>query len=247
VLVLIASVFAAAAYSRGLRALWRRAGHGRSVSRWQAALFYLGLPTIVVALESPLDPMAHQLFAAHMVQHLLLMLVAAPLLVLGVPLLSLIWAAPDPSRPRLGKLFLLRRAPIGVAFALHSVALWLWHIPQLYDVALSEDWVHGLEHVSFLGSAGLFWWVLLHGGRTGAGVGVLFVFGLALESTILGALLTFAGGPWYTAHLTSTATWGLSAVEDQQLAGLIMWIPGGLVYLASALALFRRFFAWEPS
>jgi putative membrane protein len=246
VLVLIGVGLAAVAYARGVRELWRRAGPGRSVSRAQAGLFYLGLLTIVLALASPLDWIAHQLFAAHMVQHLLLMLVAAPLLVLGAPLLPLLFALPAPARSRSRALARLGRTPLAIAFVLHSLALWLWHIPSLYDAALAVDWLHVLEHVSFVGTAVLFWWATLRSGRVGYGVAVLFVFALALESTILGALLTFSRGPWYASHLTTTLAWGLSPLEDQQLAGLIMWIPGGLVYLVSALALFSRLFVRTP-
>ena len=133
-----------------------------------------------------------------------------------------------------------------MAFVVHSLALWLWHIPSLYDAALAVDWIHVLEHLSFVGTAVLFWWATLHSGRVGYGVAVLFVFALALESTILGALLTFSRGPWYASHLTTAVGWGLSPLEDQQLAGLIMWIPGGLVYLVSALALFSRLFVRTP-
>src|SRR5215207_8009155 len=203
-------------------------------------MFYLGLLAVVLALESPLDSMAHALFAAHMGQHLLLMVVAAPLLVLGAPLLLIAWALPDPSRPRFGSVFRLRRTPMSAAFVLHSVALWLWHVPRFYDSAIAVDWIHVLEHVSFLGTAALFWWSLLHSGRVGHGAAVLYVFGLALESTVLGALLTFSRAPWFASHLTTTASWSLSPLEDQQLAGLIMWIPGGMVYLVIALALFSR-------
>jgi putative membrane protein len=238
-LVLLGCVAAAYAYGRGVRALWNQAGSGRGVRRWQAACFASGLLAILFALGSPLDEQANQLFAIHMVQHLLLILAAGPLLILGLPLAAFAWAAPEPWRPVLRTLRHLD--PLGrpaAAFTLHSLALWLWHVPRFYDAALANPALHVLEHVSFLGSAVLFWWSLLRGGRAGYGMAVLFVFALALQSTVLGALLTFAGGVWYTGHLATTAAWGVSPADDQQLAGLIMWIPGGAIYLASALALF---------
>jgi putative membrane protein len=246
VLVLIGILATGALYAHGLRRLWRRAGAGRGVPAWRAGLFYVGLVIAALALTGPLDALAHALFAAHMVQHLLLMLVVAPLVAAGAPLVPTVWALADRYRSRIGALVRHTNVPLAGAFVLHSLALWLWHIPRLYDSALDNSGIHMLEHVSFLATAALFWWTVLHSGRHSVGLGVLYVFALALESTILGALLTFSRAPWYAAHLSSSSAWGLSPLEDQQLAGLIMWIPGGLVYLAIALALFSRLFARTP-
>jgi cytochrome c oxidase assembly factor CtaG len=216
-------------YARGVRAVWARAGRGRGVRISQVAAFGAGLLSVLLALETPLDVLSEALFAAHMVQHLLLMLVAAPLLALGAPRVALAWGAPP---TRLWRLVPSRPA---VAFALHGLALWAWHVPMLYEAALANRAIHAAEHASFLATGALFWWTLFH---RGYGLGVLYVFGMAVQSTILGALLTFARAPWYTSHLGSTAAWGLTPLEDQQLAGLIMWVPGGLIYLAAALTLF---------
>jgi putative membrane protein len=236
---LIGVLLVGALYGRGVFTLWSRAGPDHGVRRWQAACFSGGLLAIVVALESPLDKLSEALFAIHMVQHLLLILVAGPLLVLGEPLAPLLWALPAASRRSLGaawrSLAFLGR-PV-VAFGAHSLALWLWHVPGLYEAALRNRGVHVLEHVSFLATAVLFWWAAVHSARLAHGLGVVYVFGLALQSTLLGALLTFSPTPWYTAHLSSTAVWGLAPQEDQQVAGLIMWVPGGSVYLAAALGL----------
>ena len=241
-LVIGGCVISAWLYGRGLQALWHNAGRGRGIRLWQAVCFAGGLVILLGTLITPLDEVAAALFSAHMAQHLLLLLVAPPLLVLGLPLVAFAWALPESSRQGLREL--RRLHPLTTppaAFAVHSVALWAWHAPRLYDAAVAEPVVHGLEHVSFLGPAVLFWWVLLSSGRAGRGAGVLYVFGMALQSTLLGALLTFASGTWYTAHLSTTTAWGLSLREDQQLAGLIMWIPGGALYLAAALGLFA---AW---
>jgi len=241
-LVIAGCVFAAWLYGRGLRALWQHAGRCRGIRTWQAACFAGGLIILLLALVTPLDEIAAALFSAHMVQHLLLLLAAPPLLVLGQPLVAFAWGLPESSRHGLRQLRYLHplTAP-AAAFVLHSVALWLWHAPRLYDLAVADAAVHVLEHSSFLGTAVLLWWALLCSGRVGYGASVLYVFGLGLQSTALGALLTFAGGTWYTAHLGTTAAWGISPQEDQQLAGLIMWIPGGSIYLAAALGLFA---AW---
>jgi cytochrome c oxidase assembly factor CtaG len=226
---LVSVLVLAAVYARGVRKVWSWAGRGRGVRVWQAAAFGGGVLAVLVALETPLDALSEALFSAHMVQHLVLILVAAPLLALGSPRVALAWSMP-PTR-----LWRLVPGRASVAFILHAVALWAWHVPILYEAALANRAIHAAEHASFLATGVLFWWTLLH---RGYGVGVLYVFGMAVQSTVLGALLTFARGPWYTSHLGSTAAWGLTALEDQQLAGVIMWVPGGLIYLVAALALF---------
>jgi putative membrane protein len=245
--VLVACLVAAWLYGRGLRALWAHAGHERAVRRWQAVCFALGVLTVGLALESPLDTWAAMWFSAHMVQHLLLMLVGAPLIVLSAPLVPFAWGLPNEwrgmVRPLAKLAHVLSSAPL--AFALHSLALWLWHVPLLYDAAVAFPPLHVLEHLSFVLTGLVFWWALLGAGKSRYGAGVLFVFGMALESTLLGALLTFSREAWYTAHLNSVSPWGLSPQEDQQLAGLIMWIPGGSIYLVCALALFASWLSAE--
>jgi putative membrane protein len=234
---LIGVLVVGALYVRGVLTLWQRAGRAHGVRRWQTVCFGAGLLAIVVALESPLDTLSQELFAIHMAQHLLLILVAGPLLVLGAPVAPLLWALPEASRRTVGSWFrpsaaLLTRPP--VAFGAHSLALWLWHLPILYEAAIANRGVHVVEHLSFLISAVVFWWATVHSTRA---IGVLYVFGLALQSTLLGALLAFSPTPWYTAHLVSAPNWGLTPGQDQQLAGLIMWVPGSSVYLAAALGL----------
>jgi cytochrome c oxidase assembly factor CtaG len=175
------------------------------------------------------------LFAAHMVQHLLLILVAGPLVVLGAPLAPVLWALPRQSRRPIGRA--MRRLSFvsrpGVAFAVHSVALWVWHVPGLYEAALRSRGVHVLEHLSFLLTAILFWWAIRHA----SGASLLYLLGLAVESMLLGALLTFGDRPWYSTYALTTTRWGITPLADQQIAGLIMWVPGGVVYLGSGLAM----------
>ncbi len=251
--VLAGIALAAGLYLRGLRALWRRAGAGHGARPWQTAAYAGGLVTLFVALVSPLDALGAALFSAHMVQHMLLILVAAPLLTLGAPLLPLLWALPRRSRRRLGRWWLRSRVarPLwrlltlpAVVWTLHALALWLWHLPSLYQAALRVDGIHALEHLSFLGTALLFWWpVVQRQGRPrlGYGAAVLYLFTMAVQGSLLGILLTFARAPWYPAYADTTAPWGLTPLEDQQLAGLVMWIPAGTIYLVAILALFA---AW---
>jgi putative membrane protein len=208
------------------------------------------MAVIVVALVSPLDGLSESLFAAHMVQHLLLLLVAAPLLVLSEPLAPLLWALPREKRIALagwtrrqhglGRGWRVVNRPL-VAWLLATAILWIWHLPALYDAAIRNAAFHALEHGCFLGSALLFWWVLPRRGRRQAmsgGAGVLYLFAAGMQSSVLGALMTFAGSAWYGAHTATTASWGLTPLEDQQLAGLIMWIPASVIYLAAAAVLF---------
>jgi putative membrane protein len=206
-----------------------------------------GWLVLCVALLSPLHALGHFLFSAHMLQHELLMLVAAPLLVLGRPLIPFLWGLPVPWRRGVGRFAKMSSVQIGwhrlshpgIAWVLQVVALWLWHTPGLFQGALTNRSVHTLQHLSFLDSAALFWWALIWGrqGRMGYGAAVLYVFTTSVHSGALGALLTFARSPWYPAYAETTTWWGLTPLEDQQLGGLLMWVPGGILYLVAGLAL----------
>lgn len=240
-------------YANGLSKLWRRAGVGHGIRRWQAAAFAGGLVSLFIGLVSPLNTLAAMLFSAHMVQHLVLVVVAAPLLVLGWPLLPVLWALPPSHRRRLGLWWRHARSPRTawrvltqpmLVLAMHTVVVWVWHLPDLYLAALANDFVHATEHASFLGTGLLFWWSVLHPAtrsRFGYGSGILYLFAAAMQGGALGALLTFSREPWYPTYTVRASVWGLTALEDQQAAGLIMWVPGGLVYLVAALILFA---AW---
>ncbi|HEX9942408.1 MAG TPA: cytochrome c oxidase assembly protein [Thermoanaerobaculia bacterium] len=249
VLVLLAA--SAWLYARGVARLWRRAGVDQGIRRWEVACFAAGWLALVVALVSPLDALGDILFSAHMVQHEVLILIAAPLLVLGRPLAPLLWALSPDGRETAGRwvqapafaaAWRFLTAPLAV-WVIHGLALWIWHLPGLYQATLDDDFVHALQHLSFFGSAALFWWSLIHGrfGRLGYGAAVLYVFTTSMHSGVLGALLTFAPRLWYPIYEARTSQWGLSALEDQQLAGLIMWVPAGVVFILLGLALFA---AW---
>lgn len=242
-------------YAAGVRALWRSAGRGRGVTLREVAAFWLGWLTLVIALVSPLHRWGETLFSAHMVQHELLMAVAAPLLVLGRPLVPWVWALPAGWRRPAGRF--AAWAPFrtgwegvthpGVAWMLHAVAIWGWHLPALFQATLRSEAVHALQHASFLGTGLLFWWTVLERrrGRLGWPGAVIALFTTAVHTGLLGALLTFSNRLWYPVYAPATAAWGLTPLEDQQLAGLIMWIPGGLAYLIAALALLASWLS-EP-
>jgi putative membrane protein len=233
-------------YALGLRRLWRQAGSGRGVSSWQAWAFGTGWLSLVAALVSPLDPLGGRLFSAHMVQHELLMVVAAPLLVVGRPLATWTWALSPAQRRTVGRLFQARgwtslwatlTDPL-VAWALHALALWAWHIPAFFDAALENEALHILQHVSFLGTALFFWWsVLGHDprGRYGPGHSAAYLFTTMMHTGALGALLSLSPTAWYAPYIPLTAALGFDPVDDQQLGGLVMWVPAGLAYVVAAL------------
>jgi putative membrane protein len=235
-------------YARGAGRLWARAGVGRGIPRWRFWCYAGGIAILFVALASPLDPWGGALFSAHMVQHELLILGAAPLLVLGTPILAFLWAIPRRWRRRLGRWSAepaVRRGwgalthPVS-AWALHAAAVWVWHAPGLYQATLTHEGVHLLQHFSFFLTALLFWWPLLHASphrRLGHGLAVLYLFTTALHGSALGAFLSLSRQPWYPAYTEGARLWGLTVLEDQQLGGLIMWVPFGLLYTLAAIFL----------
>jgi putative membrane protein len=231
-------------YVFGLARLWRRAGAGRGVRPLAVASFAAGWSALVLALASPLHAASRAVFTAHMLEHALVMMVAAPLIVLARPAPVLVWALPHRWRPVVG--LVGRSVAFAGAFAaatspmmstvLHGVAIWAWHVPGFFEGALTREWAHWLQHLSFLGTALLFWWAVLAAlRRRRAGAAIGMVFTTALHTSFLGALLVFAPHPLYPLQLAGAARWGLAPLEDQQLAGLVMWVPGGLVYAAAAL------------
>ena len=208
-----------------------------------------GILIIELALASPLDDLADHLLSAHMTQHLLLMLIAAPLLVWGRPTPYLVWFLPMPLRKGVAYLW----NPLGVSqlirFLKKPAMSWgafcgmvlLWHVPAIYRWAVGGELRHALMHLSFLGSGLLFWSVVLKTPRQRgfdyASAG-LFVFSAALLTGLPGALIAFTRHPLYVGEQYGPPRYGLTSLADQQLAGLIMWIPMDLILFGVALALF---------
>ena len=235
-------LFGLALYTCGVVRLWRQAGVGRGLGRWQAAAGVSAFLVLGVALVSPLEALSGLFFSAHMAQHLLLIIVAAPLLVLGLPVVAGVWALPVGARKAAARGWLrakaLRRTlhalshPVA-AWSLFVAALWVWHTPGFYEATLRWQALHGLEHLTFLGTALLFWWTLLQPAghrRLGRGAAILYLFAASLQGGALGALITFSPTPWYEAYVKTTEALGGSALGDQQLAGLIMWLPLGTLF-----------------
>lgn len=223
--VLLGLVAATGVYTLGLARM-------SSPSLPRACAFYAGILTCAVALLSPVDHASDILFSAHMVQHELLMLVAAPLFVLGRPYVVTAWVLPA---RRYATLWRYATLP-PIALAAHAIARLVWHIPWLFDLALRHEWVHAIQHLTFFITAAMFWASLASGryGRFGYGVGVAFVFCTLLYTGLLAALFTFAEHAYYA---QPAVAWGVDPVEDQQTAGLVMWVPAAIVMTASALAI----------
>jgi cytochrome c oxidase assembly factor CtaG len=246
--ILIPLALSLVLYVTGHYRLWLRSRLGRTALRRRSLWFAAGWLTLAAAAVSPLHEAGEQSFTLHMLEHELLMLIAAPLLVWSRPLETMLWAWPASIRKALGTLF-HRRAMRATwqfmssaitATVLQAAALWLWHAPTLFELALADEGWHITQHLSFLVSALLFWSAMLHSKQAagGRGLAVLCLFATSVISGALGALMAFSQSPWYPRYaMLGLAPFGLTPVEDQQLAGLLMWIPGGLVHAIAALVL----------
>jgi putative membrane protein len=242
-------------YTKGLIDLWQSASPGRGVTRWQAAAFYGGLLAIFIAEISPIDAMGGVLFSAHMVQHQIFVMLAAPLLVIGLTPAARAWLIPKGLRVGLSRFWHRQNALRSFwrvlttpwfVWVLHALAVAFWHIPFFYEWAIVNDYVHMLEHVSFLFTALLFWWIVIginEHKRMHYGMGMLYVFTMAMFQGVIGALITFSRQPWYPTYAETAETWGLTILEDQQLAGAIMWVPGNYIYLLAFVWLMYEWFS----
>ncbi len=221
------------------RRRWRLA---ERVSRAQIAWFVAGWVTLALALLSPLDTLGDgYLFSAHMIQHMLIAVVAPPLLVLGVPG----WLAELPLRNGAVRQVMRWLANPIVAFGVFQADVWLWHAPALYDLTLENNLVHIFEHLTFLLFGILYWLPILSQTplipRISRPFAILYLFIGCQPMVALGALLTFSATPLYAPYVTAPRVWGLSPLADQQLGGLIMWLPTNIPYL---IALSAAFFLW---
>jgi len=240
-------LLSAALYATGVARLWNHAGVGRGIHSLQAGCYGTGWLVLVLALVSPIHRWGTGLFSIHMVEHELVMAIAAPLLALGRPGAAFAWALPASLR-RVSPL-LLRRSGLHVAWMgltrpvtatlVHGVAIWAWHVPPLFDAAVTNVGLHRIQHVSFLGTGLLFWWALMR--CRNAGVAAAHLFVTMLHTSILGAIVALAPHVLYRLQTERAADWGMTPLQDQQLAGLIMWIPAGLVYAGAAMLFFA---AW---
>ncbi len=239
-------ILASLTYYTGVRRLWQKAGVGKGILKRQTMAFASGIFVLVIALVSPIDALSDHLGWMHMIQHMLIINVAAPLLVLGAPGTAFIWMLPLSWRRKLGEFNERTRSGriIGymlwqplLLWSLFALTLWVWHLPSLYERALHNALFHDFQHLTFLLTACLFWRVLLDPvsrlrlSKVGA---VMYLFLTSLHATLLGVFMALAQGVWYPTYEGRTLAWSISPLQDQQLAGLIMWMPACMVYAVIA-------------
>jgi putative membrane protein len=240
--VILGLLVLGAGYWYAIGPLRRRHAWGEPAPRARVAAFYSGMAVLAFALLSPLDVIGDEyLFSAHMVQHMLLTVVAPPLLLLGTPgwLLRLPLRSPLMLRGARALTFPL------VAFVLFNTTFWIWHLPALYDLTLRNEAIHIFEHLTFLVTAALNWFPIVSPvaelPRLPRPAQLLYLFLSCQPMVVLGALFTFASRSLYAPYVAAPRIFGLSAAGDQQLGGLIMWIPGNFAYI---LVMSIVFFLW---
>lgn len=243
--VLLPLIAIALLYAGGFQRLWRRSRHGHAAMAKQATLFAAGWATMFIALVTPLHALSQRLFTAHMIEHELMMAVAAPLIAASAPGAAVMWALPKAWRHATARL--VHAGPVAwtwrslsapaAATILHAIAIWAWHVPGLFEVALERGVLHYAQHASFFFTGLLFWWTVLPRGGGGGNLGssVMHLFLTSMHTSLLGVLLLLSPRLWYPANSSVAQLWSLTALEDQQLAGLVMWVPAGLLYGGAAL------------
>ncbi|HEY1017235.1 MAG TPA: cytochrome c oxidase assembly protein [Herpetosiphonaceae bacterium] len=219
----------------------RRLGGPAAFPVGKAVAFLSGLLVLGLAIMSPIGDLADRyLFTMHMIQHLLLTMLSAPLLLAGTPEWLL---RPLVDVPFVYRILRWLAHPL-IAFLAFNLAFNGWHFPQFYDLALRNSLVHIFEHQMMLGTALLLWLPQmspLPELRASYGVQIIYYFINSIMPTILGALITFADAPLYPTYELAPRIWGISALQDQQIGALIMWVPGGTIFL---VALTVSFFRW---
>ena len=262
--VFICLVVPALLYVRGWRYLRKvtRSSHNgqRAHSRtdlaagWKLATYLGGLTTIAISLMSPIDVLSGQLFFMHMTQHLLLTMVAVPLMLIPNPFPVLVWGLPKRARPRVSgllsehsrfrRLFAKVTSP-GIVWLLYVCALIGWHDPILYNLSLRNQFVHDLQHLSFFLTTALLWWHILgvaprlHRTMT-AGQRIIYTISVVPVSMIIGVVIAFASTPIYSHYVNVPRLMNLSVMQDQMIAGILMWIPGSEMFFWAALIVLTR-------
>jgi putative copper resistance protein D len=206
---------------------------------WRGAAFLTGLATLALALMSPIEAYEGSLFSVHMLQHMLLELVAAPLLLLGAPATLALRAASPSVRSRLLSVLHSRAVSILsfplLAWVLFAAVNWGWHFSTLYDQALENPWLHDLQHLTFLGAALLFWWPVIGADparwRLPHPVRLFYLFLAMPQNSFLGIALMSAPTALYPHYLTNVRDWGPTPIADQAVGGMLMWVGGDVVFL----------------
>ena len=243
--VIVPVVTAATLYVRGWTPLAHRMPERFGAGRLIAVM--AGLATVILALSSPLDALGHHLLLAHMIQHLLLMAVAPPLLWMGAPVAPILLGLPRPIRRRVAIVLAsnpLRRvthvlADPRVSWVAFVIAFWAWHVPALYDRSLRSDSWHHVQHACFFATGLLFWRPVILPWPAGSSwprwAMIPYLVLAELQNSTLAAILTFSDRVIYRAYEAVPRVWDISALADQSIAGVIMWVPGSLVFLLPVL------------
>ena len=254
--ILASLLLLGSAFAVGWWRLRRRSRGRRAVVRLVAG--ECGVASLAIALLSPLDRLAEARFSAHMGQHMLLIMVAPALCLLADPLPTVLWALPKACRTGIAR-FLAAGARTravwraltwtAAAWLVSTLALWLWHLPALYDAALSEPVVHELEHVTLFGAGVLFWWPIINPpprlhGHVPYSVRVVYLFLAGGQQALLGLLLTMSGTVLYSSYAMRPLA-GSSPLEDQARGGILMWATTCLIGLATLMVLIHRLLARE--
>jgi cytochrome c oxidase assembly factor CtaG len=255
--IIMSLLLAAAIYLRGWWQLHRRLP--RCFAVWRLIAFQAGLLTLFLALASPLHPLAELLLQFHMIQHLLLMMVVPPLLLLGAPILPLLRGLPR-SVLRHGLSRFLGSAPLQhaahflthplfclLAFTVSTVA---WHVPNLYELTLRSEFYHDVQHICFLGTGLLFWWPVVQPWpsrpRWPQWAMIPYLLLADIQNTALSALLIFSERVLYPTYAAVPRLWGISVLDDQAAAGAIMWVPGSIIFLVPVAVLAIRLLNVPP-
>jgi putative membrane protein len=232
----------------------RQKGAYRLANGWRLASFLGGLTALWLAMISFIEVLQEFLFAVHMIQHLLIAMIAPPLLMLADPLPFLLWGLPPNARRAAGSLLasnspwrahLKRLSAPWLAWGLFVFFLWMWHTPAAYDAALRSEVFHILEHTSYFVTAMLFWWHVsgsaprLHG-RLSYGLRMGYLLSALIPNEILGVAISLSGQPIYEHYTSVPRVSSLSVLDDQTLGGALMWVPGGMMYALGALVLLAR-------
>lgn len=245
---------AAGLYVAGFLRLRRRSGPGRSELGRRGRIFAAAMAALAIATLSPLHALGARSFTAHMAEHELIMLAAAPLFVWSRPLGVMLWAFPAGARRALaaiarhrvaGGLWRLFTDPM-LATVLQAAALWLWHLPSLFDLALRSELWHAVQHLCFFVSA-LFFWSAMLSPRRSPWTAAALLFVTSMTTGALGAFMALSVSPWYAPYAAmGLAAFGLTPAQDQQLAGVLMWVPGGLFHAIVALILLAPALRAQP-
>jgi putative membrane protein len=239
--VLLGVALLGALYLWGIGLARRRHALGPPAEPWRPVCFLGGLAVLLGSLNGPIHDLSDSyLFSVHMAQHLLLTMVLPPLLIAGVPGWLLEPALKREGVRAVGRV-LTHPVMAGVVF---SVILLVWHTVPAYDLMMRDHDVHVVTHLLFMAGAVILWWPVMSPTpllpRLGPGMAMLYLFLVQLPMQLLGAIITFADTPLYTWYVSAPRTWGLSALDDQKLGGLLMWVPGNLwIWGAMSLLFFR--------